>query len=41
MNKKKTFGKSPNQKVNAESTEKTPSGKKTMSGKDLRVGKGK
>ncbi len=40
-NKKKTFSKSPNQKVEAEKVEKTPSGKKTMSGKDLRVSKGK
>lgn len=32
---KKTFGKSPNQKIEATDTAKTPSGKKTMSGKDL------
>lgn len=38
---KKTFTKSPNQKVEAESIQKSPSGKKTISGSDLRTGKGK
>ena len=41
MAKKTTFTKSPNQKVEADNVEKSPSGKKTISGKDLRMGKGK